>query len=143
MKPHIGTHSNCLIRCQSNHCNASTCCSRNDLDDDQQHTKPLFSKKFGSKEIIPSPSGIDLTKFTMKVTEVNDTSCRFNETQPPSNLKQISACDMTVVVSGKDAKDFRTVNVDVVKSTTAATLDEGATITECSDDGSGREKENS
>ncbi|XP_011501271.1 PREDICTED: zinc/cadmium resistance protein [Ceratosolen solmsi marchali] len=143
MKPHTGPHTDCLIKCQSKHCNASTCCSRDDLDDDEQHNdKPMFSKKFGSKEILPASSGIDLTKFTMKVTEVNETSIRTNETQqPPPNLKQISACDMAVEVSGKDANNFRTVNVDV-KSTAPTTPDEGETITECSDNCSRQEKIN-
>ncbi|XP_058789246.1 proton-coupled zinc antiporter SLC30A1 [Phymastichus coffea] len=127
--PHVGPNTNCLIRCQSKHCSASTCCSRDELDDHHHHHhhRPIVSKKFGSKEVLPTASSVNLKRFSLNITEVNETSiCR---AQSVTNLKQLSTSDLTVEVTSKALRQID----DIVIS---AKSNEELTITECQKKGS-------
>ncbi|OXU22160.1 hypothetical protein TSAR_004239 [Trichomalopsis sarcophagae] len=149
MKPHTGPHIDCLIRCQSKHCSASTCCSRDELLDDDHHhhhhhhhdhhhDHHIVSKKFGSKEILPAdPSSVDLKRFTINVSDINETS-----SETGCVKRSISSSELTVEVSQKNDDNRRIVNVDIVENKATLevlqTNDDELTITECNDDGEER-----
>ena len=145
MKPYLNPQSECLIRCQSKTCNASTCCSPDLLDDHHHehhhhhhhHSHQTLNKKFDSKEILPSlSSNIDLTKYKININEISEVTCSnpdvtmLSGEKPSIKLKAISASELTVeAVSDNecDNNGKRTVSVDVVNNATSEEL----TIIEC------------
>ncbi|XP_014471299.1 PREDICTED: zinc/cadmium resistance protein [Dinoponera quadriceps] len=73
MKPHMD-RTDCLIRCQDEHCSSSQCCSReNFLDEDtckSEKDSQSISRRYEKKEIIPASSTINLERFTVYKEEV-------------------------------------------------------------------------
>ncbi|XP_014215770.1 zinc transporter 1 isoform X2 [Copidosoma floridanum] len=111
--------TDCLIKCRSKKCSASTCCSREILssssDEDQHHHhEPHAGRKCAPTELWPAPEHLNV-----QVDEICET--RRDWLRPPVGEAQ----EEEASPSGKDHCS-RTVDVDVLENTEPVADAEGA-----------------